>query len=248
MNSPQLNATFKQKSNTPFNNALFSTRRISDMHEQMKRLYEAARELKGITGQSELARALNASPQTVKNWESRGVSKQGMIEAQRVIGCSADWIETGGGSMLLAASESSAIYNVEPAPDLHGRVPLISSVQAGDWSSIVDNFQPGEAEDWLFYPKKLGPKAFALRVSGISMEPKYQHGDIIFVDPDVPAEHGSNVVVRLDDENQATFKQLVVEDGRKYLRPLNPDWQPRMIPINGNATICGVAVGKWVHG
>lgn len=199
--------------------------------------------------QSELARYVGVTPQAVQQWVAGETSPRGnnFRKVAEFLETTIEYLLTGGITVSRKIGPISD-ENVSSGPDLFGRVPLISSVQAGDWSNIVDNFQPGDAEDWLFYPKKLGPKAFALRVSGISMEPKYQHGDIIFVDPDVPAEHGSNVVVRLDDENQATFKQLVVEDGRKYLRPLNPDWQPRMIPINGNATICGVAIGKWVHG
>lgn len=213
------------------------------MHKQMKRLYEAARELKGITGQSELARALNASPQTVKNWESRGVSRQGMLDAQRAMGCSALWIETGTGSMTSKIPNQ----NTEPGPDIRGRVPLISWVQAGDWAKIVDNLAPGAAEDWIPCPSKYGPHTFALRVRGVSMEPKYQDGDIIFVDPDAQAEHGKNIVVRLDDEHEATFKQLVIEGEHKFLKPLNPDWPgPKLIQINGRATICGVVIGKWV--
>lgn len=69
------------------------------MEKSMERLYAAAKLLRKIVGQSELARALNESPQTVKNWESRGVSKSGMIKAQKIIGCSAVWIETGNESM-----------------------------------------------------------------------------------------------------------------------------------------------------
>lgn len=147
-------------------------------------------------------------------------------------------------------SEASTLpgrSNVEPGPDLRGHVPLISWVQAGEWSQIVDNFIPGEAEDWMPCPRKYGPHTFALRVRGVSMEPRYQDGDIIFVDPGAQAEHGKNVVVRLDDEHEATFKQLVVEGGQKFLKPLNPDWPgPKLIQINGNATICGVVIGKWV--
>lgn len=74
------------------------------MHETMKRLYEAAEELIGLTGQSDVARKLNQSPQTLNNWERRGMSKGGMLIAQRVIGCSAVWLETGQGDMV-AASE-----------------------------------------------------------------------------------------------------------------------------------------------
>lgn len=147
---------------------------------------------------------------------------------------------------MLAAFEPRPEYNVEPGPAIRGEVPLISWIQAGAWESIVDNFQPGEAESWIPCIKRVGENAFALRVRGVSMEPKYQDGDIIFVDPDAAAEHGKNVVVRLDDDQEATFKNLVVEGSRRFLRPLNPDWPEKMIEVNGNATICGVVVGKWV--
>jgi len=54
------------------------------------------------------------------------------------------------------------------------------------------------------------------------MEPRYHNGDIIFVDPDISAAQGSDVIVRLENSNEATFKQLVVEGSRRYLKPLNP--------------------------
>jgi phage repressor protein C with HTH and peptisase S24 domain len=43
------------------------------------------------------------------------------------------------------------------------------------------------------------------------MEPGYQHGDIIFVDPDVTPAHGKDVAVRLDACNEVVFKRLVIE-------------------------------------
>lgn len=102
---------------------------------------------------------------------------------------------------------------------------------------VIDNFAPGDAEDWLPCPRKFGPHAFALRVRGISMEPRYHDGDIIFVDPDAHIEHGKYVVVLLDDEHEATFKQLVMESGQRFLRALNPDWPgPKLIPINCRST------------
>lgn len=131
--------------------------------------------------------------------------------------------------------------NVEPGPNLAARpVPLISWVQAGDWKEVVDNLAPGDADEWLFITGHSRPRAFALRVRGVSMEPKYHEGDIILVDPDLRAISGSHVVVRLENENEATFKRLVIEGERKFLQPLNPAWPDKMIEINGNATICGV--------
>lgn len=74
------------------------------MNEVTKRLYEAAEKLKDIQGQSALARLLNTSPQTVKNWETRGVSKKGLIDASKIIGCSVIWLETGKGEMTTGNS------------------------------------------------------------------------------------------------------------------------------------------------
>lgn len=69
------------------------------MHETMIRLYQAADELAGLIGQSDVARYLGQSPQTLNNWERRGMSKGGMLIAQRRFGCSAVWLETGQGDM-----------------------------------------------------------------------------------------------------------------------------------------------------
>ncbi|WP_218816204.1 LexA family protein [Methylobacillus rhizosphaerae] len=137
--------------------------------------------------------------------------------------------------------------NVEAGPDFKGKVPLISWVQAGRWEEIVDNFQPGDAEDWLQCPVGHSPATFVLRVRGDSMfNPHGRHsfanGDLIFVDPDRTAENGSLVVIRLDDSKEATFKMLMIEEGRKYIKPLNPDWPDKIMEINEDASICGVVI------
>lgn len=83
------------------------------MENSTARLYQAANELKGLKTPSQVARALNTSPQTVKNWESRGISKDGLLRAQEVIGVSAHWLETGRGNMEIKTAivpESNASY------------------------------------------------------------------------------------------------------------------------------------------
>lgn len=150
-------------------------------------------------------------------------------------------------SELLCIDEDRS---VEP---IHGGrgVPLISWVQAGVWSDVSDPMQPGEAEDWLPCPVRHGPRTYCVRVRGDSMsnpagKPSYADGDIIFVDPDREAKAGDRIIVRLEDQQEATFKQLLVEDGRKMLKALNPEWKPRYMEISTRATIAGVVIGKWV--
>lgn len=70
------------------------------VHPTAARLLDAAKILKGAEGPSDVARLLGVSPQKVTNWKSRGVSTEGMLDAQRLIGCSATWLQTGEGEMI----------------------------------------------------------------------------------------------------------------------------------------------------
>lgn len=132
-----------------------------------------------------------------------------------------------------------------------GMLPLISDVQAGNWSDIVDNFQPGDAEDWIPCPFKHGPNAFVLRVAGHSMynpggEKSYAPGEFIAVDPQVEPMNKRMVVAKIDHEERATFKQLIVEpDGTCLLQALNPSWPNRIMPMPPGSRIVGVVIGKW---
>ena len=126
-------------------------------------------------------------------------------------------------------------------------VPLISRVRAGAFEESIDNYQPGDAEQWLAAPKACGPRTIALHVEGESMEPRYQNADIIYVDPDVDPVHGKDVVVRLEDRGEVTFKRLVIEGERRYLKPLNPNWPERIIEVSGDARIVGVVIGRYTE-
>ncbi len=134
-------------------------------------------------------------------------------------------------------------HNIARGPIIHRQLPLINWVQAGNWTEINTN-EPLEVLEYYPCPIKCSPRSFVLRVQGSSMEPQFNDGDLIFVDPDVEAVHGKFVVVQLNDSNQATFKQLIVENNRQFLKALNPDWPDRIIAIKEEATICGVVVFK----
>jgi SOS-response transcriptional repressor LexA len=119
-------------------------------------------------------------------------------------------------------------------------LPLISLVQAGAWADIQE-LPPLDVELYPC-PIKCSQHSFIVKVEGESMLPDFKSGDLIYVDPEVQVENGSYVVARLDDENQATFKQLIIDGNKKYLKALNPDWPNKFIAINGNCTIVGKVV------
>ena len=136
--------------------------------------------------------------------------------------------------------------NLDPGPDLKGRVPLISWVQAGSWNSVVDNFHPGQADEWIETTVPVRRHTYALRVKGDSMTnpsggtPSFPHGIIIIVEPEVEAIPGAFVVVvvRQNDDEECTFKQLVKDAGVFFLKPLNPAYP--LMRLAEDAVICGV--------
>ena len=103
-------------------------------------------------------------------------------------------------------------------------LPLISFVQAGGWCAVVDNLQPGDAEDWVPYPGRIGPHAFALRVNGPSMEPRFEGetcGTICedYIDSrEAQGYIGETVQVDLHNENgtpikvKGTVVEILIED------------------------------------
>lgn len=130
--------------------------------------------------------------------------------------------------------------NISIAPIYKNNLPLVSWVQAGNWSEM-EELVHADIEHYLC-PVNCSKRAFVLKVQGASMEPRFNQGDHIFVDPEAQAENGSYVVARLDDENQATFKQLIIEGGKKFLKAINPNWPNQFIEINGNCTIVGKVI------
>jgi len=126
------------------------------------------------------------------------------------------------------------------------RVPLLSLAQAGRLAESVYPDHLGSGTDWIAFPKKRqGVRTIALRVSGESMEPHYFNGDIIYIDPDVAPIHGKDVIVRMGDRNEVTFKRLIVEGERRYLRPLNQLWPDKLTSVPNDARIIGVVVGRY---
>jgi phage repressor protein C with HTH and peptisase S24 domain len=76
-------------------------------------------------------------------------------------------------------------------------VPLIGFAQAGTGGYFDDGgFPAGEGWDEFAFPALNDEHAYALEISGQSMEPAYRDGDVIVVSPSAPIRRGDRVVVR----------------------------------------------------
>lgn len=121
-------------------------------------------------------------------------------------------------------------------------VPVISWVQAGAWTEIGFSEEDVSSLESYPCPVPCGPLTYILRVIGDSMATEYNPGDMIFVDPEISPIHGDDVVALLLESGETTFKRLIEDGGRKYLKALNPSWPEQYLKINGNCSIIGTVV------
>lgn len=103
------------------------------------------------------------------------------------------------------------------------RIPLIGMAQAGSEGYFGDGGYPvGAGWDEISSPELADPNAYALEISGDSMEPVFRDGDIIIVSPNSPVRRGDRVVVRTV-KGEVMAKQLVRQSARRIeLASLNP--------------------------
>jgi phage repressor protein C with HTH and peptisase S24 domain len=104
------------------------------------------------------------------------------------------------------------------------RVPLIGFAQAGADGFFDDGGYPvGGSWDEVGLPDVTDPHAYALEISGQSMEPVYRDGDIVVVSPGAPVRRGDRVVARART-GEVMAKELARRSARRVdLRSFNPE-------------------------
>jgi len=109
-------------------------------------------------------------------------------------------------------------------------VPLLGFAEAGAGGYFDDGgFPVGEGWDEIAFPALNDEHAYALEVSGQSMEPAYRDGDIIVVSPAAPIRRGDRVVVRTKN-GEVMAKELKRSTTKSIeLKSLNTEHADRTI-------------------
>ena len=114
-------------------------------------------------------------------------------------------------------------------------VPVVNRVSAGYPRDFTDlSYPPRIADDYVSCPEVNDRDAFAARVHGDSMVPKYREGDIVIFSPALPPRDGDDCFVRFAD-GQTTFKRVFFETAEKgasvlRLQPRNERYRPQVVP------------------
>ncbi|MPZ56124.1 MAG: helix-turn-helix transcriptional regulator [Rhizobiales bacterium] len=111
-------------------------------------------------------------------------------------------------------------------------VPLIGFAEAGAGGFFDDGgFPVGKGWDEIAFPAVADEHAYALEISGDSMQPAYRRGDVIVVSPGAPVRRGDRVVVKSRD-GEVTVKELKRKTAKSIeLQSLNPAHPNRTLPL-----------------
>ncbi|EGQ8416640.1 helix-turn-helix domain-containing protein [Vibrio parahaemolyticus] len=213
------------------------------MKTNWNELVKSRMKTSGIT-QSDLAELMGVAQGTIARYlnEKREPSLDTIAEMMKHVGLSQMTLLSDGS---VTPDGFANVKSIDDQPETKGLFPLISSVQAGQWREACEPYNVKDAQ-MLATTEKASSSSFWLTVEGDSMTAppgsplSFPTGVRVLVDPEVEAVNKSLVVAKLDDVNEATFKQLIIDAGQKFLSPLNPSF-PKL-PINGNCKIVGVVV------
>jgi len=179
--------------------------------------------------EQQFAQAIGVSRGAVQQWEKPGGTapkRTNQPVVAKLLGISVAELMAGGS-------------NVERGLDVRAEVPLVSEVEAGNYT-VIDNFKPKGRFETIPVSVPVKRHTYALRVHGDSMVSdtgdSFPEGSIVVVEPEFEAMAGDYVIV-LNGANQTTFKQLVSDGGEFYLKPLNTRYPIKPL---GTAKIIGV--------
>jgi phage repressor protein C with HTH and peptisase S24 domain len=112
-------------------------------------------------------------------------------------------------------------------------IPLIGFAKAGKGGYFDDaGFPVGGSWDEITVPGVKDLNAYALEISGDSMQPVYRQGDIIIVSPNATVRRGDRVVVRTK-RGEVMAKILQRQTSKAIeLASFNPDHETKSIPTD----------------
>lgn len=158
-------------------------------HSEIWRAIDLLADQRGMSP-SGLAKRAGLDPTTFN--KSKRVTKDGKLR----------WPSTESIAKILQASGASmgefvALLNENSRQSSFQKLPLIGLAQAGAEGYFDDAGYPaGAGWDEVLFPDAGDEHAYALEISGDSMEPAYRDGDVIIVSPAASPRRGDRVVVK----------------------------------------------------
>ncbi|MFP1891093.1 LexA family protein [Lonsdalea quercina] len=188
--------------------------------ESFPRRVSVARNSLGLT-QTDLAKRVGIVSRQIAAYEGgearpRDKALQNLAAA---LGTTTEWLATGKGS-------GPDVSGVKRTVTLR-EIPVLSHVQAC-FGTLDELLKTSSVRDFIPAPLGANENCFAIQVEGDSMSSShgisFPPGSIVTFDSSLSAYSGDFVLCSLPGSNEVTFKQLIVDQGKEYLKSLNPEF------------------------
>lgn len=197
------------------------------------RLKQVMKEL-NLTTNAELADFCGVSQGLVAQWFS-GMTKLGPkpLKAFGRTQFSLDWL-TDGKLPKYRSSVVEANSEVDDAPAIVSTprlIPVAGRVQAGaDGLLHIDDYPPEQPEGYMAWYTSC-VEAYALRVRGESMSPRYLPGEFVGVDPCAEVFPSDEVIVLLEDGRRMIKRLLWKRDDQACFESVNKDFPNIIVDV-----------------
>jgi transcriptional regulator with XRE-family HTH domain len=194
-------------------------------------ILKKAREEKGYTPE-QLAKMIGYSKVSMYLDIEEGRSQMGekmMIKAAKILGLDVSELMSGSDHPVerdSAKGTFGAVPDMQLPPGMKAKyVPLIAMAQCGPLMAWDDGGYTGEGY-LAFNPAD--PRAFAVTLSGDSMIPRIEPGDVALIYPSKPPKNGCVVIARLNEDNggDVMLKLYQSNGDRITLSSYNPAYPP----------------------
>jgi len=193
-------------------------------HSQVWRAIDRLAQEYGFSA-SGLARRSGLDPTTFN--KSKRTTREGKLR----------WPSTESVSKVLGATGASLgefVTYMEDGPGggVYRNIPLIGFAQAGSEGFFDDAGYPaGGGWDEIPFPDVGDPHAYALEISGDSMDPAYRDGDTVIISPGASIRRGDRVVAKTK-AGEVMAKTLRRRTAHKIeLVSINPDHEDRTLAV-----------------
>lgn len=194
--------------------------------------------------QKDVAKQFAISSQAVSQWESGRTRPDSLRLAilARMFNIRLEWLLDGSGPM----SANGGAAEAPRQPNI--LVPIVNRAEASDWAGLGELTSSESAEGFLHTDLPVSGSALAVVIDGRSMEPDFQPGDKVIIDPMVPPRPGDFVMAKRDGDQEATFRKYRLKSRDETggdaidLLPLNPDWPSLTIDRDNPGRIVGTMV------
>lgn len=185
--------------------------------QRLKRLRAA----KGLS-QAKLAKEAGLGSQgAIGNIEAgtRGYGES-IVDIARVLETTPDYLR-------LQSDDLGEVVQTKPMAGL----PLVGEVKGGEDGYLEELQYPvGHGEGVIEYPTS-DPHAYALRVRGDSMFPRYRAGEFVIVEPSIEPQTGDDVVVLCTNGRKLLKVMNWKRDGEIQLLSINNGYAPLTLPL-----------------